>query len=215
MNQQAISKLSALLLGMMLFNPACLAAQTNTAPSAQPLSEALEPAENSAQLTDKGYSSYQRALLYASFETPEGDLAAQNELNNAENLFRQAAEKNRSNLRALNLLGEVFALSAKPRKAIGAFNFALQINPKYYPAWLARARVLLAMGLLNDVKMSYLVLARNEPAMAAELMAAIDDWIAQRENPLPEATLLESGLLKDQLTEAETAFIEWRLAQDV
>ena len=78
---------------MMLFNPACLAAQTNTAPSAQPLSEALEPAENSAQLTDKGYSSYQRALLYASFETPEGDLAAQNELNNAENLFRQAAEK--------------------------------------------------------------------------------------------------------------------------
>ncbi|GIR63821.1 MAG: hypothetical protein CM15mP68_4870 [Pseudomonadota bacterium] len=48
-NQQAISKLSALLLGMMLFNPACLAAQTNTAPSAQPLSEALEPAENSAQ----------------------------------------------------------------------------------------------------------------------------------------------------------------------
>ncbi|GIR63822.1 MAG: hypothetical protein CM15mP68_4880 [Pseudomonadota bacterium] len=31
--------------------------------------------------------------------------------------------------------------------------------------------------------------------MAAELMAAIDDWIAQRENP-PEATLLESGLLK-------------------
>ena len=215
MNQQAISKLSALLLGMMLFNPACLAAQTDPAPSTQPLSEALEPAENSAQLTDKGYSSYQRALLYASFETPEGDLAAQNELNNAENLFRQAAEKNRSNLRALNLLGEVFALSAQPRKAIGAFNFALQINPKYYPAWLARASVLLAMGMLNDVKMSYLVLARNEPAMAAELMAAIDDWIAQRENPLPEATLLEGGLLKDQLTEAETAFIEWRLAQGV
>ena len=186
MNQQALSKLSALLLGMMLFNPACLAAQTNTAPSTQPLSEALEPAQDSAQLTDKGYSSY-----------------------------RQAAEKNRSNLRALNLLGEVLALSAQPRKAIGAFNFALQINPKYYPAWLARARVLLAMGMLNDVKMSYLVLARNEPAMAAELMAAIDDWMAKRENPLPEGTLLEGGLLKDQLKEAETAFIEWRLAQGV
>ena len=71
------------------------------------------------------------------------------------------------------------------------------------------------MGMLNDVKMSYLVLARNEPAMAAELMAAIDDWMAKRENPLPEGTLLEGGLLKDQLTEAETAFIEWRLAQGV
>ena len=55
------------------------------------------------------------------------------------------------------------------------------------------------MGLFNDVKMSYLVLARNEPAMAAELMAAIDDWIAHAKPPT-EATLLESGLLKDQLT---------------
>ena len=215
MNQQALSKLSALLLGMMLFNPACLAAQTDTAPSTQPLSEALEPAENSAQLTDKGYSSYQQALFYATFETPEGDLAAQNALNNAENLFRQAAEKDQSNLRALNLLGEVLALSAQPRKAIGAFNFALQVNPKYYPAWLARARVLLAMGVFSDVKMSYLVLARNEPAMAIELIAAIDDWIAQRENALLEGTLLEGGSLEDQLTEAETDFIEWRLAQGV
>ena len=215
MNQQALSKLSALLLGMMLFNPACLAAQTNTAPSTQPLSEALEPAENSAQLTDKGYSSYQQALFYTTFETPEGDLAAQNALNNAENLFRQAAEKDQTNLRALNLLGEVLALSAQPRKAIGAFNFALQVNPKYYPAWLARARVLLAMGVFSDVKMSYLVLARNEPAMAIELIAAIDDWIAQRENALLEGTLLEGGSLEDQLTEAETDFIEWRLAQGV
>ena len=200
---------------MMLFNPACLAAQTNPAPSTQPLSEALEPAENSAQLTDKGYSSYQQALFYATFETPEGDLAEQNALNNAENLFRQAAEKDQSNLRALNLLGEVLALSAQPRKAIGAFNFALQVNPKYYPAWLARARVLLAMGVFSDVKMSYLVLTRNEPAMAIELIAAIDDWIAQRENALLEGTLLEGGSLEDQLTEAETDFIEWRLAQGV
>ena len=215
MNQQVLSKLGALLLSMTLLNPVCLAATASTDLSVQPSDKTSEPAQDSAQLTDKGYSSYQRALLYASFETPEGDLAAQNELNNAENLFRQAAEKNRSNLRALNLLGEVLALSEQPRKAIGAFNFVLQINPKYYPAWLARASVLLAMGMLNDVKMSYLVLARNEPAMAAELMAAIDDWIAQRENPLPEATLLEGGLLKDQLTEAETAFIEWRLAQGV
>lgn len=215
MNQQVLSKLGALLLSMTLLNPVCLTATASTDLSVQPSDKTSEPTQDSAQLTDKGYSSYQRALLYASFETPEGDLAAQNELNNAENLFRQAAEKNRSNLRALNLLGEVLALSAQPRKAIGAFNFVLQINPKYYPAWLARARVLLAMGMLNDVKMSYLVLARNEPAMAAELMAAIDDWMAKRENRLPEGTLLEGGLLKDQLTEAETAFIEWRLAQDV
>ena len=112
--------------------------------------------------------------------------------------LRQAAQKDQKNVRAFALLGEVLAMQGESRKAIGAFNFALQLSPKYYSAWLQRARVLLVMGLVNDVQKSYVVLARNEPDLANELLVAIDTWLTNREQPL---------------SEADSTFMEWRNTQ--
>ena len=54
------------------------------------------------------------------------------------------------------------------------------------------------MGLLDDVKKSHIVLARNEPDLADTLMVAIDAWLTEREQPLDDD---------------ETAFMQWRNAQ--
>ncbi|MEC7419637.1 MAG: hypothetical protein VX659_06200, partial [Pseudomonadota bacterium] len=109
--------------------------------------------------------------------------------------LRQAAKKDQKNVRAFALLGEVLAMQGEQRKAIGAFTFALQLSPKYFDAWLSRAKVLLDMGLLSDVQKSYEVLARNEPDLANDLLAAIDIWLTQRQSPL---------------SDADGAFKEWR-----
>ena len=116
-------------------------------------------------------------------------------LKKAHKYLRQAAKKDQKNVRAFALLGEVLAMQGEQRKAIGAFTFALQLSPKYFDAWLSRAKVLLDMGLLSDVQKSYEVLARNEPDLANDLLAAIDIWLTQRQSPL---------------SDADGAFKEWR-----
>ena len=123
---------------------------------------------------------------------------SQKGIKKAQKFLRQAAQKDQKNVRAFALLGEVLAMQGESRKAIGAFNFALQLSPKYYSAWLQRARVLLVMGLVNDVQKSYVVLARNEPDLANELLVAIDTWLTNREQPL---------------SEADCALMEWRNTQ--
>jgi tetratricopeptide (TPR) repeat protein len=139
-----------------------------------------------------------KALYFGSQETPNGDAKARTALKSAEKFLRRAAKKDQKNIRAFGLLGEVLARSEQPRKAIGAFNFALQLNPKYYNAWLQRAKVLLGMGLFEDVKKSYIVLARNDAEMATELLITIDTWAADRE---------------EALTTPESSFMEWRAIQ--
>lgn len=163
-----------------------------------PFSSGYAPEQESEKLTNKGYRSYQQALYFGSQETPNGDAKARTALKSAEKFLRRAAKKDQKNIRAFGLLGEVLARSEQPRKAIGAFNFALQLNPKYYNAWLQRAKVLLGMGLFEDVKKSYIVLARNDAEMATELLVTIDTWAANRE---------------EALTTPETSFMEWRATQ--
>ena len=163
-----------------------------------PFSSGYPPEQESEKLTNKGYRSYQQALYFGSQKTPNGDAKARTALKSAEKFLRRAAKKDQKNIRAFGLLGEVLARSEQPRKAIGAFNFALQLNPKYYNAWLQRAKVLLGMGLFEDVKKSYIVLARNDAEMATELLITIDTWAADRE---------------EALTTPESSFMEWRATQ--
>jgi hypothetical protein len=54
------------------------------------------------------------------------------------------------------------------------------------------------MCLFEDVKKSYMVLARNDAEMATELLITIDTWAADRE---------------EALTTPESSFMEWRAIQ--
>ena len=198
MNQQPLSKSVVLLLTLLLASANCLAAGSSIEDMEPPFSSGYAPKQESEKLTNKGYRSLQQALYYRTLATPNDAAKARTALKKAQKYLRQAAKQDQKNIRAFALLGEVLAVNEEPRKAIGAFNFALQLNPKYYEAWLQRAKVLLDMGLLDDVKKSHTVLARNEPDLAKALMVSVDTWLTEREQPFDDV---------------ETAFMEWRNAQ--
>lgn len=189
---------------IVLISPMSFAAGSGIEDMEPPFGSGYTPELESEKLTNKGYRSYQQALYYATKDTPNGDAKSRTALKNAERFLRRAAKKDQKNIRAFALLGTVLALRDQPRKAIGAFNFALQLNAKYYDAWLQRAKVLLQMGLLEDVRKSFVVLERNEPEMATDLLASIDGWIAARQGRLQVSPL----------TEPENQFISWRTAHN-
>lgn len=192
----------AAILCIALISPMSFAAGSGIADMEPPFGSGYTPELESEKLTNKGYRSYQQALYYATQNTPNGDAKSRTALKNAEQFLRRAAKKDQKNIRAFALLGTVMALRGQPRKAIGAFNFVLQLNSKYYDAWLQRAKVLLQMGLLEDVRKSFVVLERNEPEMATDLLVAIDAWITARQDRQQV----------NPLTETESQFIAWRTA---
>ena len=198
MNRQLLSQTLVVLFALTIANPQGLAAGSSIEDMEPPFGSGYAPEQESQKLANKGYRSYQQALYYQSLDTPNDAAKSKTALEKAQKYLRQAAKKDQKNVRAFALLGEVLAMQGERRKAIGAFNFALQLSPKYFDAWLSRARVLLDMGLVNDVQKSYAVLARNEPDLANDLLAAIDIWLTERELPL---------------SDAEGAFMEWRNSQ--
>jgi len=198
MNRQPLSQIALLLSVLVIASPSGFAAGTSIEDMEPPFGSGYAPKQESEKLFNKGYRSYQQALYFRSLETENDNAKAQKALKKAKKYLRQAAKKDQKNIRAFSVLGEVLAASEEPRKAIGAFNFALQLDPKYYEAWLHRAEALLDMGLLDDVKKSHIVLARNEPDLADTLMVAIDAWLTEREQPLDDD---------------ETAFMQWRNTQ--
>lgn len=199
MNRQLLSQAAVILFALTIANPNCLAAESSIEALEPPFGSGYAPEQESQKLVNKGYRSYQQALYYQSLDTPNDAAKSGSALKKAQKYLRQAAKKDNKNVRAFALLGEVLAMQGEPRKAIGAFNFALQLNPKYYNAWLQRAKVLLDMTLVDDVQKSYVVLARNEPDLANELLAAIDIWLTRRALPL---------------SDADSAFTEWRNSQN-
>ena len=198
MNQQPLLQTAVVLLALTFANPHCLAAGSGIESMEPPFGNGYAPEQESQKLTNKGFRSYQQALYFRSLDTSKDAAKSRTALKKAQKYLREAAKKDQKNVRAFALLGQVLAMQGESRKAIGAFNFALQLSPKYYSAWLQRARVLLVMGLMNDVQKSYVVLARNEPDLASELLAAIDTWVTDRQQPL---------------SEADSAFMEWRNTQ--
>lgn len=198
MNRQLLSQTLVVLFALTLAHPQGLAAGSSIEDMEPPFGSGYAPEQESQKLANKGYRSYQQALYYQSLDTPNDAAKSKTALKKAQKYLRQAAKKDQKNVRAFALLGDVLAMQGERRKAIGAFNFALQLSPKYFDAWLSRAKVLLDMGLVNDVQKSYAVLARNEPDLANDLLAAIDIWLTERELPL---------------SDAEGAFMEWRNSQ--
>jgi tetratricopeptide (TPR) repeat protein len=122
-------------------------------------------------------------------------------LSKAQKDYQKAIEKQRKavkidgeNYKAFNELGYALRMTGDLRKAVGAHNYALSINPKYYPAWEYRGEILLELGFFADAKQSYMVLFQNDRKLASQLMASFDEWLA--------ANISLSSEIKDE-------FVEW------
>jgi len=68
--------------------------------------------------------------------------------------------------------------------SLAAYAKALALRPNYPEAIEYRGEAFLGLNAIEDAKQAYLSLARSSPALAKELMNAMDKWLAQkRENP--------------------------------
>jgi len=103
---------------------------------------------------------------------------AQKEYQKAIEKQSKAVKLDRENYKAFNELGYALRMTGDLRKAVGAHNYALSINPKYYPAWEYRGEILIRLGFFDDAKESYMVLFHNDRTLASELMVAFDEWLA-------------------------------------
>ena len=106
----------------------------------------------------------------------------------------KAVKLHQENYKAFSELGYALEKKGEPRKAIGAYNFSLRINPRYYLAWRYRGEALIQLGLIKDAKESHMVLFKNDQELAAQLMTSFDEWLAQIET---------TGSLEEE------EFIEW------
>jgi len=88
----------------------------------------------------------------------------------------EALKLDPQNYQAANELGYALRKTGDYRKAIGAYNYALDINPDFHQATEYRAEAHLALGMYEKTQRAYMKLFREEPGLAEQLMTSIDSW---------------------------------------
>ncbi len=90
------------------------------------------------------------------------------------------------NHEAANELGYALRKLGDYQKAIGAYNYALELEPGFLPAIEYRGEAYLALGFLNETKAAYMRLFREDEALAAQLMEAIVAWLDAQDDTKDE-----------------------------
>ena len=111
---------------------------------------------------------------------------AQKEFQKAIERQSKAVKFDQENYKAFNELGYALRKTGELRKAVGAYNYALKLNPRYFPAWEYRGEALLKLELFSDAKQSYMVLFKNNRKLASQLMSAFDQWISKNSSTQSE-----------------------------
>jgi tetratricopeptide (TPR) repeat protein len=164
-------------------------------------SRGLSPAQRSGKEFRAGLKHRDRAL---NFETKAAKAKSEKSrdklLAKAHKEFIKAVDKQGEavrlypqNYKAANELGFALRKTGDYRKAIGAYNYALEINPNFHAATEYRAEAFLALGLLDQTKNAYMQLFRNDRGLAAQLMERFDEWLTA----------------KDKMNAAEAEFAAW------
>ncbi len=174
----------------------------SSTPSYNTGGRALSPEQQSDKAFRSGLKQRDRALKQEEKAVrAKSEKARDKALAKAQKAYAKAIEKqgealqlNPQNYKAANELGFALRKTGDYRKAIGAYNYALQINPSYHEATEYRGEAFLALGMFEQTKRSYMVLFREDRALAAQLMSRIDEWIAAQD---------------DALDEDQTAFVAW------
>jgi len=91
-----------------------------------------------------------------------------------------AIKVNEQHHEAANELGYALRKTGDYRKAIGAYNYALQLRPNFYPAIEYRGEALLMMGFVKESQDAYMTLFRANRELADQLMAIMEKWHAEQ-----------------------------------
>ena len=167
----------------------------------------LTPEQLSEKSLRSGIRSRDKALkAEAKAAKATSEKSRNKQLARAQKHYKKAVEKqgralqqDPRNYKAANELGFALRKTGDFRRAIGAYNYALEINPNFHQATEYRAEAFLALGLLKQTQESYMLLFRNDRELASLLMGKIDAWAEAKRNA-------EEG---EGLSEAETEFMAW------
>ena len=91
-----------------------------------------------------------------------------------------AIKVNEQHYEAANELGYALRKTGDYRKAIGAYNYALQLRPSFYPAIEYRGEAFLMMGFIKESQDAYMTLFRNDRDLADQLMGTMEKWHADQ-----------------------------------
>jgi tetratricopeptide (TPR) repeat protein len=94
--------------------------------------------------------------------------------------LREATERSPKMHEAFNMLGYAQRKLGRHDQALQAYDRALALQPDYGPALEYRGEAYLDLGRLDDAKEAYMTLSRSDPARAAELLGAMERWLAAR-----------------------------------
>ena len=190
----AISATLAILLALTSANG--LAAGSGGSPSVgtYDTAEKLSPEEASRKRFRSGIKQRDRALkAERKAAAASSEKARAKHLKRARKAFEKAIVKQGEALQldpqnhaAANELGFALRKTGEYRKAIGAYNYALDLAPDFHAATEYRGEAFLALGMLEQTRQSYMVLFRNDPTLAAMLMAKMDAWLTARDGALSE-----------------------------
>ncbi len=158
-------------------------------------SRALTPEQLSDKAMRAGIRERDRALKQeAKADKAKTDKKRDKALAKAQKHYKKAIAKqgeavrhNPRNYKALNELGYALRKTGEYGKAIGAYNLALEINPKFHQATEYRGEAFLALGYLDQTKQSYMVLFRHDRELAAQLMERMQAWAQGRQTTVDES----------------------------
>ncbi|HMK84440.1 MAG TPA: tetratricopeptide repeat protein [Steroidobacteraceae bacterium] len=100
------------------------------------------------------------------------------EYNKALDEFTEALSNKADMVEAWNQVGYVHLRLGAFREALDDYNHALALKPDLLDAVEHRAEANLAVDRLDEVKIAYMDLFNHAPASAAQLMAAMQKWLA-------------------------------------
>ncbi len=149
--------------------------------SAEEVPEGQSAGDTASAHYQRGLSAKERALAREAAAARAADAearaaqqaAADEAFEEAVTYFGKALKLQLDHYEAANELGYSLRKTGDYRKALGAYNFALTIKPDFYPAIEYRGEAYLALGMLDKAKDAYLTLFRNDPQLAAQLLAAM------------------------------------------
>ena len=156
--------------------------------------QAVKLLNQGIRFRDKAVAETQKADAASSDKArSSAEKKARSQFDKAIAKYRQSVKLDQTNARTFQELGFAYQQIGDHRMAIGAFNYALRLEPKLYKVMAYRAESCLALGLLDETKKAYTELAEKDPDRAKRLAGSIDGWLEGRES----------------LSEQEQAFASW------
>jgi tetratricopeptide (TPR) repeat protein len=95
--------------------------------------------------------------------------------------FTEALSNKSDLLEAWDQVGYIHLRLGAYREAIDDYNHTLTLKPELMEAILHRAEAYLAVDHLDEVKIAYMDLYNHTPDLAAQLMTAMQKWLAARQ----------------------------------